>query len=93
MTKRTPYHLYILRCADGTLYTGITTNIDRRIAAHNHSPRGAKYTRARRPVSLVFAQRFRNRSAALIEEARIKQLSRQEKLEMIRFFRQVGEKA
>ncbi len=77
------YHLYILRCADGTLYTGITTNLDRRIAAHNHSPRGAKYTRARRPVALVFSKKFRSRSGALVAEAHLKTLSRREKLRII----------
>lgn len=74
------YHLYILRCADDTLYTGITTDLVRRIAEHNTSPVGAKYTRARRPVSLVYSRRFRTRSNALREEARVKRLSRSEKL-------------
>lgn len=77
------YHLYLLRCADDTLYTGITTDLARRVAEHNTSQVGAKYTRARRPVVLVYSRRFRTRSNALREEARVKQLSRMEKLQLI----------
>lgn len=78
------YHLYILRCADDTLYTGITTDLDRRVTEHNTSPVGAKYTHARRPVTLVYSRRFRTRSNALREEARVKHLSRTEKFSLIR---------
>lgn len=74
------YFLYLLQCADETLYTGITTDLERRIKEHNTSLRGAKYTRGRRPVVLVYSQQFRSRSAASIAESRIKQLSRAEKL-------------
>jgi putative endonuclease len=77
------YHLYILKCKDGTLYTGIADDLDRRVKEHNLSKRGAKYTRSRRPVKLVYSRRFRNRSNAQKEEARIKSLSRKEKLFMI----------
>lgn len=77
------YHLYILRCADDTLYTGITTDLVRRVTEHNTLPVGAKYTRARRPVALVYSRRFRTRSNALREEARVKRLSRSEKLSLI----------
>ncbi|MEP7162834.1 MAG: GIY-YIG nuclease family protein [Candidatus Moraniibacteriota bacterium] len=77
------YSLYILQCADGSLYTGITVDIERRIKEHNSSHLGAKYTRARRPVILVYSRRFRNRSHASKEEARIKKLSRSEKLKLI----------
>ncbi len=73
------YHLYILRCADDTLYTGITTDLGRRVAEHNGSSLGAKYTRGRRPVTLVYSRRFRTRSNAAREEFRIKGLSRSEK--------------
>jgi len=76
------YFLYILKCSDQTLYTGITKNLDRRIKEHNFSDLGAKYTSGRRPVKLVYSQEFANRSAALKEEARIKKLSRLRKLEM-----------
>lgn len=73
------YTLYIVRCADETLYTGITTDIVRRMEEHNSSSRGAKYTRGRRPVVLVYSQSFCNRSLASVEEARIKKLSHREK--------------
>jgi putative endonuclease len=77
------YHLYILKCADGTLYTGITTDLDRRVLEHNTSPRAAKYTRARRPVELVFSKKYRNRSTASKAEAKLKSLTREEKLQML----------
>ncbi len=77
------YHLYILQCADQTFYTGITTDLDRRIREHNTSPRAAKYTRSRRPVALVYSKTYRDRSTASIAEARIKKLSRAEKYDMI----------
>jgi putative endonuclease len=78
------YHLYIVECADRTLYTGITVNLTRRIKEHNNSKLGSKYTSARRPVKLVYAKKFRNRSTAAREEYRIKQLSKQEKLRLIK---------
>lgn len=77
------YHLYILRCSDSTLYTGITTNLPRRIKEHNSSKLGAKYTRNRQPVKLVYSKKFNNRSRASKEEARIKKLSRSKKLDLI----------
>ena len=78
------YYLYILRCADKTLYTGITTDLKRRVAEHNSSALGAKYTRARRPVKLVYAKKFRGRSLAARAEARMKKLTRKEKLIIIK---------
>ncbi len=77
------YTLYIVECADKTLYTGIALDVERRLKEHNHSPRGAKYTRARRPVKLVYTRRFRTRSRASSEEARIKKLPRSEKITLI----------
>ncbi len=77
------YYLYILSCADESLYTGITTDLKRRTLEHNEGKAGAKYTRARRPVAVVYSRRFRNRSNASREEARIKSLSRSQKLELI----------
>lgn len=77
------YIVYILECADGTLYTGITTDMKRRLVEHNSSTLGAKYTSARRPVELVYTKIFKDRSAASIEESRIKKLPRSKKLEMI----------
>lgn len=77
------YHLYILKCSGNTLYTGITTNLSRRVKEHNSSKLGAKYTRGRQPVKLVYSKKFTNRSKALKEEMRIKKLSREEKLGLV----------
>lgn len=78
------YYLYILKCADKTLYTGITTDLKRRIVEHNHDKLGARYTSSRRPVKIVYSKEFKNRSTASREEARIKRLKRGEKLKLIR---------
>lgn len=78
------YYLYILKCADKTLYTGITTDLKRRVVEHNDSKLGAKYTSARRPVKLIYSKRFKNRSNAAKEEVRIKKLNRIQKLEEIK---------
>jgi len=78
------YYLYILKCSDKTLYTGITVDLKRRIGEHNSSHLGAKYTRSRRPVRLIYSKKFRNRSTASKEEARIKSLAREEKIELIK---------
>jgi putative endonuclease len=77
------YFVYMLCCADDTLYTGITTDVERRVREHNEDAAGAKYTRVRRPVRLVYSRKYKNRSEASKEEARIKKLSREEKLLMI----------
>ncbi|MFH0799992.1 MAG: GIY-YIG nuclease family protein [Pseudomonadota bacterium] len=74
--------VYLVRCSDGTLYCGTTNDLKARIAAHN-SGRGAKYTRGRAPVSLVFKKRCASRSGAQREECRIKRLPRSEKLKDI----------
>ena len=79
------YFVYLLRCADGTLYTGFTNDLARRLAAHN-AGRGAKYTRGRRPVELVYWESFSNKSSALRRECAIKRLSRAEKLSLIQSF-------
>jgi len=76
------YCVYMLRCSDGTLYTGCTNDIERRLKAHR-SGRGAKYTRSRLPVELVYSEPAADRSAALRREAEIKRLTRQEKLKLI----------
>lgn len=78
------YYLYILKCADKTLYTGITTDLKRRVIEHNSSKLGAKYTSTRRPVVLVYSRKFKNRSNASKEEARIKKLKRDQKLELVK---------
>ena len=75
-------YIYILRCADGTLYTGSTTDLSRRLAAHN-AGKGAKYTRSRRPVVMVYHEELESWSAALRREAAIKKLTRKEKLGLI----------
>jgi putative endonuclease len=79
------YHLYILKCADKTLYTGITTDLKRRVGEHNGKggKLGAKYTAARRPVKLVYSKKFKNRSLASKEEAKVKSLTRAEKMELV----------
>lgn len=76
-------YTYILRCADGSLYTGWTNDLTKRLAAHN-AGRGAKYTRARRPVALVYWERFATKREAMAREWAIKRLSRGEKLALIR---------
>lgn len=81
--KSIMYSLYIVECKDGTLYTGITIDLKRRVSEHNSSERGAKYTRARRPVKLVYSKKFSDRSSALKAESQIKKLSRQDKLTII----------
>lgn len=80
------YFVYILQCNDGTLYTGITSDLIRRVKEHNSSKLGAKYTKVRRPVRLVYSKEFNDRSAAMIEEARIKKLSRNKKLNFLKNF-------
>jgi len=80
------WYVYIVKCADGTLYTGISTNIERRIYEHNNTKKAAKYTVSRRPVVLKYFKEFDGRSDASKEEARIKKLSRVDKLNLIRSF-------
>jgi len=77
------YYLYILECADKTLYTGITVDIDRRLDEHNHTKLGAKYTRIRRPVKLVYYKKYKNRSLATRAEIKIKKMSKDDKNELI----------
>lgn len=77
------FFVYIVECADGTLYTGWTTDVARRLKTHN-AGRGAKYTRYRTPVRLVYVEEVADRSAALKREAAIKRLSRAAKLRLIR---------
>lgn len=74
------WHVYILRCADGTFYTGIATDLERRLREHNsHDRLGARYTRARRPVELIYSEPHETRSEAAKREAQIKRMSRGEK--------------
>ncbi len=81
------YYIYILKCADGTLYTGFTNDIEKRIIAHNTSKTGAKYTKARRPVKLAYSEKFRTKSKALKREWEIKKMGREEKLKLLKKLR------
>lgn len=80
--------VYIVECSDGSLYTGITTDLERRILEHNDSKKGAKYTRNRRPVQLVFSETLTNRSEASKREYSIKKLSRANKIKLIELKKQ-----
>jgi putative endonuclease len=73
---------YIIECADGTLYTGWTTDLENRIAVHN-SGKGAKYTRGRGPVKLVYYEQYDNNKTAQVRECQIKKLKRKEKEELV----------
>ena len=77
-------YTYIVQCADGTLYTGWTNCLARRMKAHNEGKSGAKYTQAKRPVKLVYYEGFATREEAMSREYRIKQLTREKKLELMR---------
>lgn len=74
------WYVYILRCHDGSLYTGVSTDVSRRLAEHNHGSRGARYTRSRRPVSLLYHESAGSRSEAQQREYAIRRLSREAKL-------------
>ena len=76
------WYVYMLRCGDGSLYTGCTDNVERRLAAHR-SGKGAKYTRSRLPLELVYQEPVEDRSAALRREAAIKALPRAKKLALL----------
>lgn len=76
-------YTYIVRCADGTLYTGWTNDLEKRMKAHNEGT-GAKYTRSRRPVELVYSEEHESREEAMSREYHIKRLTRQQKLELIK---------
>lgn len=78
-----PWFVYILRCCDNTLYTGITINLSKRLHEHNHTALGAKYTRARRPVDLVYSEEHPSRSAAASREYTIKRLKKNAKEELV----------
>ena len=74
-------YTYILKCNDGTLYTGWTNNLEKRVKDHNEG-KGAKYTKARRPVSLVYYEEFESKEEAMKREYAIKQMSRSDKLKL-----------
>ena len=76
------WYLYILRCGDGTLYTGITTDVEKRLEQHR-SGKGAKYTRGRGPLELVYREELEDHSAALKREWAVKKMTREEKVRLI----------
>ena len=76
-------YTYILKCSDGTLYTGWTNDLQKRLEAHGDG-RGAKYTKSRRPVELVYFETYESKNDAMSREAKIKRLTRAEKLELIK---------
>ena len=78
MHRKRRWHVYLVRCADGTLYTGITTDLGRRMSAHN-AGKGAKYTRSRRPVTLIWSRPAASEGAARRREYLVRTLSRREK--------------
>jgi putative endonuclease len=77
--KNETWYVYMVQCSDGTLYTGITNNLEKRIKAHNSEKNGARYTRSRRPVKLVYSEKVSSKSAAARLEHEIKKLKRSEK--------------
>ena len=78
-----PFSVYIVRCSDDTYYTGIAIDVQRRIEEHNHSPKGARYTRSRRPVTLVYTEEHPDRSSASKREYAIKRMTRTEKQKLL----------
>ncbi len=78
------YYVYILECADGTYYTGSTNDVEKRVITHNNAKTGAKYTKSRRPVKLVYQESLSTKGAALTRENQIKQLTRQQKIILIK---------
>lgn len=78
-------YTYMMKCADGTLYTGWTTSVEKRLKAHNEGTAGAKYTRAKRPVELVYYEGYATKEEAMSREYAIKQLTRKEKLALMDF--------
>lgn len=83
------FKLYIVRCADGSLYTGIATDVEKRIAEHDRGLRGAKYLRGRGPLRIVFVEPAGDRAMASRLEYRVKRMSREQKLELIAGERQL----
>ncbi|HID01617.1 MAG TPA: GIY-YIG nuclease family protein [Desulfobacterales bacterium] len=81
--KKSHWFVYLLRCSDTSLYTGITTNISQRLHEHNHNDKGAKYTRGRRPVILVYTEKLSSRSEASKREYQIKQMKKSAKEQMV----------
>ena len=81
--KATPWYVYIVSCSDGSLYTGITTDLESRIGEHNSENGGARYTRSRKPVRLVYREPAESRSEAARREYRIKRMPSAEKIKLV----------
>ncbi len=79
MTTAKIFYFYIVRCADDSLYSGVTTDLKRRVGEHNSKNLGAKYTRSKQPVELVYNEKFSNKSSALKREWQIKKMTKKEK--------------
>ena len=79
MTTAKIFYFYIVRCADNSLYYGVTTDLDRRVGEHNSNKLGARYTRGKQPVILVYNEKFSNKSAALKREWYVKKMTKKEK--------------
>ena len=82
--NRDIWYVYMVRCNDGTLYTGITNDLEKRIEAHNSGKDGARYTRSRRPVKLVYSEQVESKSAAAKLEYQLKKLPRLKKIRLIK---------
>ncbi|MDP7592254.1 MAG: GIY-YIG nuclease family protein [Litorilituus sp.] len=83
MTTNNIWYVYFLRCNDNSLYAGITNNLVRRLHQHNHTKLGAKYTRAKRPVTLVYAETAENKSMASKKEYQLRKLTKEKKEQLI----------
>ncbi len=81
-----PYYVYLLECADGTYYCGYTSGLEERVYEHNHTDQGARYTKYRRPVKLVYAEEFQTKSAAMSKEYEIKGYTRRQKESLAGFY-------
>lgn len=84
--KHTFWSMYVVRCSDNSLYCGITTDVKRRVNEHNTSFRGAKYTRSRRPVSLVYSRRCLSKSEAILNENAFKKMKKADKEQFVNDF-------
>ncbi|MBI3251491.1 MAG: GIY-YIG nuclease family protein [Candidatus Andersenbacteria bacterium] len=78
------FFVYMVRCGDGSLYTGWTTDVEKRVAGHN-AGKGAKYTRSRLPVELAYSEKFTSKTQAMKREYVIKKISRREKMKLINY--------
>jgi putative endonuclease len=86
MKRSGKFYVYIVKCCDGTYYTGSTNDLEKRIGEHNNGKRGAKYLRGKRPVKLVWRKEYNYYKRALQAETRIKQLSHSEKQELVQIY-------